>query len=54
MEYLSEIVWYASWPVFIYVSFKFVEFNLDHCIKTKKVEEFEALYGAKDSFRKEL
>ncbi|WP_295422114.1 hypothetical protein [Sulfurovum sp.] len=47
MEYLSEIVWYAGWPVLIYVSLKFVEFNLDHFRKTKKVEEFEALHRGK-------
>ncbi len=29
MEYLSEFFWYLSWPTVIYISFKFVEFNLD-------------------------
>jgi hypothetical protein len=48
MEYLSEIVWYAGWPVLIYVSLKFVEFNFDHFIRTKKAEEFEALHGKKE------
>jgi len=45
MEMLSEIVWYASWPLIIYMSFKFVELNLKHYEKMERLEELEALYA---------
>ena len=29
-SYLDAIIWYASWPVLIWVSYKFVMLNLKH------------------------
>jgi hypothetical protein len=46
METLSELFWYASWPIFLYVSLKFVELNLKHFKKMERLEELEALYEA--------
>ena len=36
MEYLTEIIWYASWPVVMYISLKFVEFTI---ARHRSVEE---------------
>jgi len=44
MENLSEIIWYASWPILIYISLKFVELNLEHFKKMERLEELEALH----------
>lgn len=30
MHYLESILWLLSWPVLIYVSYKFVKLNLKH------------------------
>ncbi len=30
MEYLKEIIWYASWPAVVYLGLKFVQLNLKH------------------------
>lgn len=45
MEILSEIIWYASWPVLIYISVKFVQLNLQHYKKMERLEELEALHA---------
>jgi hypothetical protein len=43
MEYLTEIIWYVSWPIVIVLSVKFVQLNLRHFNKMEKLEELEAL-----------
>ncbi len=45
MEILSEIIWYASWPVLLYISVKFVQLNLQHYKKMERLEELEALHA---------
>ena len=30
MEYVSELVWYASWPVVVFIALKFVQLNVEH------------------------
>lgn len=30
LDYTSAILWYASWPVVIYISYKFVMLNIEH------------------------
>ena len=45
MEYLTEIIWYTSWPVLIYLSVKFVQVNLHHYKKMERLEELEALHA---------
>ena len=45
MEYLTETIWYASWPIIIYLSVKFVQLNLKHYAKMERLEELEALHG---------
>jgi hypothetical protein len=31
MDMLVEGIWYLSWPLIIYISFKFVQYNLSNC-----------------------
>ena len=33
MSYTEAIFWYASWPVVIYIAYKFVRLNLGHAPK---------------------
>ena len=40
-EYLNAIIWYCTWPVLIYISYKFVLINLKHHNKMEKLEEIE-------------
>lgn len=44
MEHLSGMIWYATWPVIIYLSFKFVELNLRHFAKMERLEELETKF----------
>ncbi len=46
MEYLSEILWYVSWPIIIYLGLKFTQLNLRHYAKMERLEELEALHAA--------
>jgi len=39
MEYLSELVWYASWPVVVFSALKFVQLNVKHLENMEKLEE---------------
>jgi hypothetical protein len=41
MEYLSEFVWYASWPVVVYVALKFVQLNVQNLENMEKLEKLE-------------
>ena len=35
MDYLDEILWFASWPIVVYFSYRFVLFNLKNYSKRK-------------------
>jgi len=39
MEYLSELVWYASWPVVVFIALKFVQLNVKHLENMEKLEK---------------
>ena len=43
MDYLTEFIWYASWPILLYVGLKFVELNLKHYKNMESLEEFQNL-----------
>ena len=45
MEYLTESIWYLSWPLLIYISYKFVSLNLHHYKKTERLEELEKIHA---------
>ena len=36
MEYTSTLLWFASWPLVIYVSYRFVRFNIDEIMRREK------------------
>jgi hypothetical protein len=39
MEYLSELVWYASWPIVVFIALKFVQLNVKHLENMEKLEK---------------
>ena len=45
MEYTAEIIWYASWPVLLYLGLKFTQLNLKHFKKMERLEELEELHA---------
>ena len=45
MEYLTQSIWYLSWPVLIYLSYKFVVLNLHHYKKMERLEELEEIHA---------
>jgi len=30
MDYMNAIIWYAMWPLVIFLSYKFVRLNIEH------------------------
>jgi hypothetical protein len=38
---MEAIIWYAAWPVVIFISWKFVSLNIDHFSKMERLEELE-------------
>jgi len=42
MEYLTEIFWYASWPVVIVISIKFIQLNIKHYEKIENSKDLTA------------
>jgi hypothetical protein len=30
IDYTTAILWYATWPLVIYVSYKFIRVNIEH------------------------
>ena len=41
MDYTEAIIWYLSWPVLIYLAYKFVELNIFHHSNMEKLEDLE-------------
>lgn len=39
---MESILWYATWPVVIYLAWKFVDINLNQLHKMERLEAFEA------------
>ena len=44
MEYLDAIIWYITWPVVVYLAYRFVLLNLTHHAKMERLEMFEEKY----------
>jgi hypothetical protein len=38
MEYTSSLIWFASWPLIIYVSYRFVRLNVDEIARRGEEE----------------
>ncbi len=45
MDYTDAIFWYASWPVLIYVAYRFVLINMKHHAKMERLEMLEERFG---------
>jgi len=43
--YIDAIIWYASWPVLIYICYRFVLLNLKHHAKMERLEMLEERCG---------
>ena len=43
---MEAIIWYAAWPVVIYVTWKFVILNVEHLLKMERLEELEKSHEA--------
>ena len=41
MEYISAIFWYATWPILIFIAYKFVLMNLTHHSNMERLRELE-------------
>jgi len=53
MEYLEALIWYASWPVLIWLAYRFVMLNLHHHAKMERLEELEKRYADEVKIQKE-
>lgn len=45
MNYTDAILWYATWPLFIFIAYKFVMLNLHHHAKMERLESLEERFG---------
>ncbi len=45
MNYTDGILWYLSWPLIIWFSYKFIILNLHHHAKMERLEELEKKYA---------
>ena len=45
MEYIDAIIWYAFWPVLIYIAYRFVLLNMKHHAKIERLEILEERCG---------
>ena len=39
--YMNALIWYGTWPVLIYLAYRFVLLNLRHHAKMERLEELE-------------
>ncbi len=53
MDYTDAIFWYASWPVLIYVAYRFVLINMKHHAKMERLEMLEERFGKELDRQKE-
>ena len=42
MNYTEAILWYISWPIIVWLSYKIVALNLKHYKKMERLQELEA------------
>ncbi len=45
MDYTDAIIWYLSWPVLIYVAYRFVWLNIRHHARMEKLAALEEHLG---------
>jgi hypothetical protein len=39
LDYTAAMLWYASWPVVIFISYKFVILNIEHLEENLEIKE---------------
>ncbi len=39
IDYTSALLWYASWPIVIFISYKFVMLNIEHLEENLETKE---------------
>jgi hypothetical protein len=39
LDYTAALLWYASWPVVIFISYKFVILNIEHLEENLEIKE---------------
>ena len=39
LDYTAAMLWYASWPVVIFISYKFVMLNIEHLEENLETKE---------------
>jgi hypothetical protein len=52
MDYTEAIIWYLSWPLLIYVAYRFVWFNIRHHNQMERLEELGKHYGEEHDVKK--
>ena len=40
-EYTEALIWFTSWPILIFVAYKFVVLNLKHFDAIEKLKDYE-------------
>ena len=45
MDFTEGILWFCSWPVLIFVAYKFVMINLKHHAKMERLEILEKKFN---------
>jgi hypothetical protein len=45
MEYMDALLWYMSWPLIVWIAYKFVMLNLTHHAKMERLEMLEKRFG---------
>jgi len=41
MNYTNAIIWFISWPIIIWLAYKFVSLNVTHFENMEKLEELD-------------
>ncbi len=50
MDFIEAIIWFCSWPMLIFVAYKFVMINLTHHAKMERLEMLEKRFGKECNF----
>ncbi len=45
MDYTDAILWFISWPILIFIAYKFIIINLKHHAKMERLEMLEERFG---------
>jgi len=54
MDYTDAIIWYLSWPVLIYIAYRFVWLNIRHHARMEHLQTLEERFDDPDRHRDPL